>query len=271
MLRYSLPLVIVGVAGVINQSVAVPLQKYLLGGTVTENLSEGGVYAAAAKIALLMNLFIVAFNYAAEPFFFNQYDREDSRQIYARVAKAFALAGSALGLVILLYLDVLQWLVGASFREGMHIVPILLLAYWFLGMYYNVAIWYKLKDRTMYGAWISLGGAVITLAVNISLLPVIGYEASAWASLACYGGMAIVGAAWGRRFFVVPYSFGKIAGYIVSAGLVWGLSMVISNIWIDGPLWIDLLFNTALLSLWVLWVWSQNKSLIHSIFYRTDQ
>lgn len=264
MIRYALPLVIVGGAGVINQSVAVPLQKYFLEGSVSENLSQGGIYAAAAKIALLMNLFIVAFNYAAEPFFFNQYDRKDSGEIYAVVARAFALAGAALGLGILLYLDVLELLVGASFREGMHIVPVLLLAYWFLGLYYNVAVWYKLEDRTMYGAWISLAGAALTLSINIAFLPVIGYEASAWAALACYGSMAVIGAIWGRRFMSIPYAFWTIGGYLLSAAAFWGVSVLL-NSYLNPSIGLKLTINTAILALWIGWIWRRNRSLIRSI------
>ena len=146
MLRYTWPLILVGIAGVINQSSYITFQKYILPDSLTENLATGGVYAAATRIAILMSLFITAFNYAAEPFFFQQAKQENHRETYADVARAFAIAGSILMAGIVLYLDVIELIIGTSFRENMHYVPILLTAFFLLGLYYNFSIWYKLTD-----------------------------------------------------------------------------------------------------------------------------
>ncbi|MEL6926899.1 MAG: oligosaccharide flippase family protein, partial [Bacteroidota bacterium] len=159
MLRYAWPLVIVTVAGIINQFFAIILQKNLLGGSLDDNLATAGVYNAALKVAVLMTLFATAFNTAAEPFFFNQAKRSDSRLIYAQAAQAFTMAASIVLLGILLYLDVLQYLVGKNFREGLVLVPILLVANLCLGLYYNFSIWYKLTDKTIFGAYISVAAA----------------------------------------------------------------------------------------------------------------
>ena len=219
MVSYVWPLILVSLAGVVNQSSAVPLQKNLLNGSLYENLSMAGVYLAAAKIAILMNLFATAFNTAAEPFFFNQAKRSDSKEIYAQVAQAFTMVVSVVFLGILLYLDIIkQILIGADFRAGVdEIVPLLLLANLFLGLYYNFSIWYKLTDRTIFGAYISTAAALLTLGLSIFLLPRIGSVGSAWAALACYAFMALAGYTLGQRYFPVPYKIWRIFGYILLA------------------------------------------------------
>ncbi len=222
MLGYSFPLVLVGIAAVINQSAAAPLIKYLRPGSIVENLAEAGIYAAAAKLAILMNLFTQAFNYAAEPFFFKQSQAEGAKSTYSQIAQAFALAASLGLLVIYLFLDIFQFFLGQNYREGLHVVPYLLLAYWFLGLYYNFSIWYKLTDKTHYGAWISLGGAMITFGIAFLFLRQYGIQAMAWAAMACYAFMAIAGYLTGQRHHPIPYPVGKISLYLVlavSAGL----------------------------------------------------
>jgi O-antigen/teichoic acid export membrane protein len=254
MLRYAAPLIIVGIAGVINQSFAVPLQKYLLGDNVYENLETGGVYGAAAKLAILMNLFTFAFNYAAEPFFFNQAAKSDAKEIYAQVAQAFTMVASIVFLGILLYLDVIQLLLGKDFRGGLEIVPYLLLAYLFLGLYYNFSIWYKLTDRTIYGAYISVSAAVITLGLNFYLLPRVGFIGSAWAALASYVFMAMAGYWLGRKYFPVPYKMFNIFGYILLATSIYFISLQIKS-WLPEAevgtgspnMWMMLGINTILM------------------------
>ena len=171
MMWYAWPLVLVGLAGVTNQSSYIILQKYFLSDSLFENLTSGGTYAAAAKIALLMNLFVTAYNFAAEPFFFKQAKRHDATYIYAQMARAFSWVAAFIMLGLLLFLDVFQYIVDATYRETMYVVPIILLGYYFLGLYYNLAIWYKVTNKTIYGAVISLAGTTITLVVNLWLLP----------------------------------------------------------------------------------------------------
>ncbi len=214
MLRYALPLVIVGVAGVVNQLLDRFLLKEWLPGTLDERLDQVGIYNGCVKLAILMNLFIQAFNYAAEPFFFKNAERSNTREIYAEVAQAFALVGSLVFLGIVLYLDLVQYLIGRDYREGLGVVPILLLAYFFLGLYYNFSIWYKVTDRTHIGAWISVCGACITLAVNYLLIPRVGYYGSALAALGCYGFMAAASLLVGRKHYPVPYPLKRIGLYV---------------------------------------------------------
>ncbi|NUN99988.1 MAG: oligosaccharide flippase family protein [Saprospiraceae bacterium] len=217
MMKYALPLVIVGASGMINQLADRFLIKSLLPGTLEENLDQLGVYNACIKIAVLMNLFTQAFKYAAEPFFFNQANRNDARHLYAQVGQAFTMVGATAFLGILLYLDYFQLLIGSDFREGLGIVPITLMAYLFLGIYYNFSTWYKLTDQTHIGAYISVGGALVTLILNFLLLPRIGYAGAAWASLACFGFMMVAGYLIGQRHYPIPYPIGRMALYILLA------------------------------------------------------
>ena len=140
MILYALPLVIVGIAAVVNQLIGIPMLIEFLPGSIEENHDQAGIYSAAAKIAVLMNLFTQAFNYAAEPFFFRNAERSDSKYIYAQVGQAFAIVGSLVFLGIMLYLDIIQFFLGKDFRTGLGVVPLLLLAYLFLGLYYNFSI-----------------------------------------------------------------------------------------------------------------------------------
>ncbi len=171
MMGYALPLVVVGLSGMINQLADRFFIKALLPGNLEENLDQLGVYNACIKIAVLMNLFTQAFKYAAEPFFFNHADRSDARSLYAQIGQAFTLVGAVAFLGIQLYLDYIQYLIGSDYREGLGIVPITLMAYLFLGIYYNFSAWYKLTDQTHIGAYISVGGAVVTIILNVLLLP----------------------------------------------------------------------------------------------------
>lgn len=219
MLIYLAPLVVVGLAGVFNQSFAVPLIKYLLPAINVK--AEMGIYAAVAKLAILMNLFTMAFNYAAEPFFFKQSESKGAPHLYAEVAHAFSIVASTVLLGILLYLDVLQYLIGQTYREGLYIVPILLVAYWFLGLYYNFSVWYKITDKTRYGALFSSLGVIVTLLVTISLIETYGKVTLAWAALACYFTMNVLAFVIGRKHYRIPYPLARMVSYLVGALFVY--------------------------------------------------
>jgi O-antigen/teichoic acid export membrane protein len=252
MFRYAAPLIIVGLAAAINQLIAIPLLKYLLPGTVDENFSQAGIYSAAAKMAVLMNLFTQAFNYAAEPFFFKNANRSDSKEMYASVAQTFTLVGAFAFLVILLYLDVIKLFLGKDFREGLEVIPILLMAYLFLGLYYNFSIWYKLTDKTSMGAYISIGGVIITLAINFSLIPnpAFGYVGAAWAAFGCYAFMATMGYLTGQKYHPIPYPIWNITLYILLAIGGYWLSEYFATM-AQPTLFIRLVFNTLILLIFV--------------------
>jgi len=267
MLRYALPLIIVGIAGVINQSGYIVLLKTVLPGDLMANLSDGGVYAAATKIAILMSLFITAFNYAAEPFFFNHSKNKDAKKTYADVAKAFTLVGTTLFVGILMYLDLIQLMLGSSYRSGMHVVPILLMAFFMLGLYYNFSVWYKLTDRTRYGAIISSIGALITVSLSFVLIPLIDMNGSAWATLACYTFMAAACLFIGKKYYPVPYDLKRIGTLVLLALATYGVSVFI-NAAVHGSMGITLAVNTLLMAgfLWV--IYGLERELIGEVFKR---
>lgn len=261
MFWYAMPLVVVGLAAVINQLINLPLLKYLLPYSPEINQAQVGIYAACFKIAILMSLFIQAFNYAAEPFFFRNARREDAKAVYAQVGQAFALVGSIVFLGITLYLGIIKGFIGERFHEGLYVVPIIAMAFLFLGLYYNFSIWYKLSDRTIIGAYISVIGSIITIVLNVLLIPVIGYEGSAWTALACYGFMAMASYVVGKRYYPIPYPIGKMAMYIGLAVLVYLASRYLS-IYFENGFWMILLINTILLLLYVLVIFRIEQKVI---------
>jgi len=218
MIGYSSPLIIAGMAGIINEVADRELLLTLLPGTMDERLSKVGVYSACYKLAVLMAMFTQAFRYAAEPFFFSSHNKVNTKKIYADIALYFTIAGCLVFLVVSLYIDFFKhFLRSEAYWEGLDIVPILLLANLFLGLYYNIAIWFKLTDRTHYGAIIALTGATLTIGLNIWLIPQIGYMGSAWATLFCYLSMTILAWWFGKKYFPVPYTLKKMTIYILLA------------------------------------------------------
>jgi O-antigen/teichoic acid export membrane protein len=214
LIRYSLPMVVIGLAGIVNEMLDRAALKYLLPYDPETNMAQLGIYGASYKLSILMTLFIQAFRYAGEPFFFAYAKQADARRIYALVLNWFLIFCVFIFLLVTLYMDLFQYFVGAPYREGLHVVPILLLANLLLGIYVNLSIWYKLTDRTLTGAWVSLAGAGITVTLLLWLVPRYGYVGAAWAHLACYGAMVIISYLLGRRYYPVPYDLKRVLGYI---------------------------------------------------------
>jgi len=214
MLRYSLPMVVIGFAGIINEMLDRALLKHLLPYDLNTNMKMLGIYSACYKLSILMSLFIQAFRYAAEPFFFAYADKDDAKKVYANVLKFFVIFCVFIFLLVTLYLDFFKYFVGAEFRAGLQVVPILLMANLFLGIYVNLSIWYKLTDRTLLGAFVSLSGAALTVALNLLWIPTLGYVGSAWATLACYASMAVVSYVLGQFYYPVAYPVWRILTYI---------------------------------------------------------
>lgn len=251
MLRYTAPLILGGLAGAINQFIGNPMLKFFTPGTTSDKLTQLGLFGAAAKIPILMTLFTQAFNYAAEPFFFRHAHREDAKKIYAQVAQAFTLVGSTVFLGIMLYMDLIAFLIGPKYREATGIVPILLMAYLFLGVYYCFSVWYKLADKTVAGGIFAVCGSTITIVLNVLLIPQMGYYGPAWAAFACYGFM--VGACYlsGQHFFPVNYPIGKMTAYVLLALAGYGLSLF-NGSWFEGRLLAKLFANTGVLLLYAV-------------------
>ncbi|MBM3441325.1 MAG: polysaccharide biosynthesis protein [Bacteroidetes bacterium] len=225
MLAYSWPLLIVGFGGMVNESIDRFMILERFAGTIDEARSANGVYSANYKLAILIVLFIQAFRLAAEPFFFRQAaDNAQAPQVYARVMTFFVIACCLGFLSVVLFLDIWKHFMGIrhhpEYLEGLRVVPVLMVAKIFLGIYYNLSIWYKLTDKTSTGAWITLGGAGLTVAINYLLIPQMGYLACAWATLTCYGFMMVASYQLGQRHYPVPYAWKKLTVYILlSIGL----------------------------------------------------
>lgn len=222
MLVYALPLLIVGLAGMINEVFDKILLKYLLPAGIGEE--QVGIYGTCYKLAILMTIFWQAFRYAAEPFFFSRQREENSREIYSTVMTLFVVFCLAIFLGTMMNISWIQYLIGPEYRSGLAVVPILLLANMCLGIYFNLSIWYKLTSRTHFGMWITLIGAVITLVLNFIWIPSSGYfggyMGAAWATLICYAIMMVISYFLGQMYFPVPYNVGRALGYcLIAIGL----------------------------------------------------
>ncbi len=216
MIRYSIPLLISGLAGSINDA----LDKMILRRIIRDDnpLEVLGEYGASYKIAVLMALFIQMYRYAMEPYFFAKADRKDSKEVYAFVMKYFIIYALVLYMVINLYIAGFKYIIaGSHLRGGLAIIPVVSMGYLLFGIFINLSIWYKVKDLTKYGAYLTIAGAVVTVVMNIILVPVYGYMASAWAHIACYGIM-ILGSYWlSRKYYPIDYPLLKIFSYIIMA------------------------------------------------------
>ena len=214
---YIFPLVIVGVCYTFIQNFAIPLQEKFLTGSSDENLAQGGIYASSRRIAVLFAMFTTAFNYAAEPFFFNNSSKEDRASLYGPICRLFTLIGGVVILALYLGMDIVQYIVQQSYRESLFVIPILLLSYLMLGLYYNVSIWFKLSDKTWYGAVFSIIGVLITVLISVVFLPQVGYVASAWATFFSYLVMLVLTFYFGQKLYPIPYPVKKI---LINLGLI---------------------------------------------------
>ena len=211
MLAYALPLLVAGLAGMVNETMDRVMLKYLL--PEASAMGQLGIYGACYKISILMSIFIQAFRYAAEPFFFSHYKQADSRELYALVMRWFVIACSFIFLGVMANIAWVKYFVGANYRTGLDVVPILLLANLCLGIFFNLSIWYKLTEQTRFGTYLTLWGAAVTLALNFYWIPRIGYMGSAWATLLCYFSMAVWSYLLGQKFYPVPYDLKRMLGY----------------------------------------------------------
>ena len=213
---YSFPLLIAGLAGSINEAIDRIILKHFIEGQ-QEALIQLGIYGANYKLAVFMTLFIQMFKYAAEPFFFSKAGEKDAKQVYADVMRYFIIFGLIIFLGIIFYIDLFKHFIDKKFHEGLFIVPIVLMANLFLGIFYNLSVWYKINDLTKYGALISMTGAVITIGANLILIPLMGYEGCAWAHLICYASMVVLSYMLSLKHYKINYSLSKIGIYFLIA------------------------------------------------------
>lgn len=258
MLLFGLPLLVAGFAGMINETIDRIMLKHILLPKIGEEAASAqvGIYSAIYKLSIIITLFIQAFRYAAEPFFFAQEKEKNSREVYARVMNYFVIVCAVIFLGVMLYIDVLKHFVpNENYWKALHIVPVLLFANIFLGIYYNQSIWYKLSGHTMYGAYIAIFGATLTLVLNYMFIPEYAYVASAWTTFICYGSMMLISYFLGQKFYPVPYNIWKSIFYLSLA-----FAIYFASTWIDMEWGLQrFIIHTLLLFLFVAVVWMMEK------------
>lgn len=260
MLRYAFPVLVAGVAFSINEA----FDRILLERLLPENLSKDaiGTYSACYKLALFMMLFATAYRLGVEPFFFNNAKDTDAKTNYAKILEFFVIFGALILLSVVVFIDVLKLILipNEAYWEAMTVVPILLLAYLFLGIYHNLSVWYKITDRTKFGAYISIFGALITLLINIIFIPKFGYMASATATLFAYATMAVTSYTLGKKHYAIPYNLKKIGLYLAMSIMFSGLSFYVFR----GHYFIGILLILILIT--VIWIKEKNflKQLVKS-------
>ena len=214
MMRYGLPILVAGIAFAVNEH----FDKILLGYLLPENIakSEVGAYSACYKLGLFMVLFATAFRLGIEPFFFSHSNNENAPQTYAVITKYFVILGSLILLGVIVFADILKLLLldNQSYWEAMKVVPLIILANFFLGIYNNLSVWYKLTDKTIIGAYISIVGAIVTLGLNYLLIPKYSYYGSAIATISAYGSMMFISYILGNKYYPIPYDMEKIGAYL---------------------------------------------------------
>jgi O-antigen/teichoic acid export membrane protein len=253
MIGYSIPLMIAGLSGSINDAIDKILLRRMIG--EDGGLETVGVYGAAYKVAVLMGLFIQMFRFAAEPFFFERAKHQDAKETYAYIMKYFVIIMLFIYLAINLYISGIQLLLGRNFREAIAIVPIVSMAYLFYGIYVNHSIWYKLSDLTRFGIYIAFIGAFITVILNVLLIPRYSYMASAWAHVASYGSMIILSFAFARKHYKVNYDMIRLVPYFLIA-----IAMVCFSMYFPYPnIIVELTVNTILFALFVMYAQFRDK------------
>lgn len=234
MLVYALPLMVMGLAGMVNEMLSRLMLRELLPDNFypgSDKLHALGVYGACYKLSMFMTLAVQAFRYAAEPFFFSRASDKNSPQLFADIMKWFVLVCLLILLGVSLNIDLVKHFLGnnGKYWEGLAVVPVLLLANLFLGVYYNLAIWFKLTDKTYWGIYISVFGAAVTIIGNIVFIPIMGYLGSAWVTLVCYFLMATISYLLGHKYYPIPYSIVKILCWIITAYLLVYFSYTVST------------------------------------------
>lgn len=246
MLVYGLPILVISLTGMVNEVADKIFLKYLLPDPSTAD-AQLGIYSASYKLAIIMMLFIQMFRYAAEPFFFAEADKKDAKANYSKILTYFVIFCWLIFLGVMLFLDVFKYFIGPAFWVGLTIVPVVLAAKLFLGVFYNLSVWYKLTNNTLYGALIAIFGSIITIVLNIVLIPKYGFMGAAWANFICYFTIMLISFMWGRRVYKINYEYLRLIMYSLFA-----LSLyVVSLFFADLTMLIKLIFNAVLLVLFI--------------------
>ena len=249
MLAYSLPLLVLGIAGILNQ-VADKIIFPFVYPDEAEATVQLGIYGAASKIAMVMAMLTQAFRYAYEPFVFGKSRDKDNKQVYAQAMKFFIIFTLVAFLAVMFYLDILRYIIGRDYWPGLRVVPIVMAAEIFMGIYFNLSFWYKLIDETRWGAYFSLIGCTILVAMNVLLIPKYGYMACAWAGFTGYGVAMLLSYFVGQKKYPIRYDLKSIGCYVLLAAILY----VIAEYVPIGNIYLRMAFRTLLLSLFVAYI-----------------
>lgn len=249
MVAYSFPILIFGLVGILNQTVDKMIYPFLFDDR-QEGLVQLGIYSATSKVALVMAMFTQAFRYAYEPFVFGKNKNADNRKVYAAAMKYFFIFSLLAFLTVMGYMDMLKFMVARDYWEGLSVVAIVMGAEIFKGIYFNLSFWYKLTDETRWGAYFSLIGCAVILALNVWLVPLYGYIASAWASVAGYGVITLLSYVIGQKKYPVVYPLKDMAVYLILAAVLFVLSEAVS---VEHVIW-RLLYHTLLICIFVAFI-----------------
>lgn len=256
MLKYSFPLLILGIAGIMNQN----LDKILLPELIadkSEAWAQLGIYGANYKIAIIMVMFLQAFRFAYEPFIFAQNRQRggDKNQAFRDAMKYFVIFAMTIFLGVMFYLDIIKYFIPPKYFSGLKVVPIVMIAEFFFGVFFNLSLWYKLTDRTIWGTWFSLLGFAVTLTLNILLVPRMGYMGCAYAALGCYGTMMLASYFVGRAKHPIGYDVPSLLIYFFSALALYAVSIFVTT----SMEWLNMIIRTLLLVLYVIFVCKREK------------
>ncbi|HRC89650.1 MAG TPA: oligosaccharide flippase family protein [Bacteroidales bacterium] len=262
MIVYSMPLMIAGLGGSINDAIDKVLLRRIIGGE--QGLYMVGEYGAGYKVGVLMALFVQMFRFAAEPFFFERADKKDAKQTYANVMKYFVLVMLIIFLVLNLYKSGIQYIIGKEYRNSLIVVPMISMAYLLYGIYLNHSIWFKINNLTKFGVYITFAGAAVTVLINILFIPLYGYMASAWAHVASYLTMIIISFVLAKKYYPVNYKLWKLWPYFAIA-----IGMVIFSVKFHyNNIFEELIINTCLITAFI--AFAQYKDKIIYVFVKKN-
>mgnify|MGYP000954643688 CR=1 FL=1 len=249
MFRYSFPILILGIAGILNQVVDKIIFPFVYPDEA-EAAVQLGIYGATSKIAMIMAMFTQAFRFAYEPFVFGKSREKDNRQMYAQAMKFFILFTLLAFLAVMFYLDILRYVIGRDYWEGLKVVPIVMAAEMFMGVYFNLSFWYKLTDETKWGAYFSITACTIVILMNVFLIPVYGYVACAWAGFTGYAVAMLLSYFVGQKKYPINYDLKSIGGYVLLALVIYAVGewMPLENTVLR------LLFRTVLLAVFIAYI-----------------
>lgn len=249
MLSYSWPILVLGIAGILNQTADKILFPYLYHGADAH--AQLGIYGAASKIAMIMAMITQAFRYAYEPFVFGKAKERDNRDTYAQAMKYFLIFTLLAFLFVVGYIDILRFIIGRDYWEGLKVVPIVMAAEIMMGVYFNLSFWYKLIDKTIWGAYFSGIGCLVLVAINIIFVPRYGYMACAWAGFAGYGVAMTLSYIVGQRKYPIAYPIGRCLSYVALA-VVLCVGMLLANKYLS--MWLAVAANTLLITVFAVYL-----------------